>query len=1255
MAINKRQNSLLVAENWKKIYQTFQDADFTSYDFETLRKSMIDHLRINYPEDFNDFTESSEYIALVDLIAFMGQSLAFRTDINARENFIDTAERRDSILKLARLVSYNPKRNIPASGFLKIESISTTETIYDSNGFNLSNLLISWDDKNNSNWLEQFGTVLNSALVSSQIVGKPGHSQILNSIKTDEYSLNLAPNTTSISQFQALVENSNVNFEIISATSIGKNYIYESPPKPNSLFNILYRNDSYGNSSNNTGFFVYFKQGILQSQDFSLNESLPNRIIPLNFTNINQTDVWLCSISSSGNIQDYWKEVPAISGINVIYNKTQDKNLYQINTKNNDQIDLVFGDGTFANMPKGLFRVYFRTSDGLNYKITPNELQNIIIPMNYVSRSGRLETLTIKASLKYTVINSSTRETLDDIKQKAPQQYYTQNRMITGEDYNILPFTSFGNVVKVKSINRSSSGISRYLDILDPTGKYSSTNSFADDGALYKNDNISLITFSYSDFTNLSELVYEKVVNGIVNSVEFRHFYYENYPTYRTNNLVWRLQTSSVPAVTGYMSELDVGYPNNTVSYVDEVLPGQYTIQSMNSTESNLKLTIEQLTKKLLRNQRVTSFRPAVASGGTAPYSYSINPELPKGLSFLSTGYITGVPVASNAVTSHTITIIDAKNDVVVAPFLLILSDDSTKYPLNDTVSQSEWNLLPDQAKKEVSFFNTVNYIKKGAIIKFIPIPGYHFDANNNMLPGPPALLTDKVEIFAGVTNISGRVMSPQSNGVGSVALNMVVSNDVIVEKIYPVFKNSFSVSLVKNVVNTINNFKNFGISYNSKYQNWRIIDDQNLNIVNDFSLENEGDQSNSGKDSSWLIRFEFTGTNYKVYYRNVEYVFESAKQVKFLKDEKVRVFDPRTGKVLNDQITIFKTNTRPDSITALGEDYVWYIYKSLVDADGYINNAKVLLTYSDLNNDGIPDNPELFVRLVNPTVNPKLKRIYFKILKSKNVFLDYELINEGLVISTYQSKNQINQNSFLPGQIFYADLDKKFYQIDSTGGLVETNEYKTTFGRQGLYFQYKHNSPESRRIDPGTANIIDIYVLTSYYESAYRKWISDSSNTVTKPMPPTTVDLARDYASLNDVKSVSDTIVFHSAIFKPIFGFKATSNLQATFKVVKNTSIETSDNDIKISVIDAVNNYFDISNWEFGETFYFSELSAYLHQVLVPNIASITIVPTNPDLSFGHLYQINCEPNEIIVSAATVENVEIITSLTAAQLHLVY
>ena len=93
MSSTDRLNKLLLAEDWRKVYQSFRNADFTSYDFDNLRRSMIGYLRQNYPEDFNDYLESSEYLALIDLIAFLGQNIAFRIDLNARENFIELAER----------------------------------------------------------------------------------------------------------------------------------------------------------------------------------------------------------------------------------------------------------------------------------------------------------------------------------------------------------------------------------------------------------------------------------------------------------------------------------------------------------------------------------------------------------------------------------------------------------------------------------------------------------------------------------------------------------------------------------------------------------------------------------------------------------------------------------------------------------------------------------------------------------------------------------------------------------------------------------------------------------------------------------------------------------------------------------------------------------------------------------------------------------------------------------------------------------
>ena len=87
----------MLAEDWTRIYQSYKNAEFKSYDFDTIRRTMIQYIRSNYPEDFNDYIESSEYLALIDLIAFLGQNVSFRIDLNARENFIDLANRRESL------------------------------------------------------------------------------------------------------------------------------------------------------------------------------------------------------------------------------------------------------------------------------------------------------------------------------------------------------------------------------------------------------------------------------------------------------------------------------------------------------------------------------------------------------------------------------------------------------------------------------------------------------------------------------------------------------------------------------------------------------------------------------------------------------------------------------------------------------------------------------------------------------------------------------------------------------------------------------------------------------------------------------------------------------------------------------------------------------------------------------------------------------------------------------------------------------
>ncbi len=260
MPISTRQTSLLVAEDWSKIYQSFKDADFQSYDFETIRKAMIDYLRLYYPEDFNDYIESSEYIALIDLIATLGQNLAYRNDLNTRENFIDTAERRESVLRLARLISYTPKRSNPASGILKVTELTSTEFLNDSNGLDLANSRIIFNDGNNPNWQEQFNILLNASFESSQKVGKPSSSTTIAGVLTEEYTINTEDDRLPLFPYTNVVNGVQTSFEIASVTTQQSDFFEEKAPTIGGDLNILFRSDNLGNSSINTGFLCFLNK-----------------------------------------------------------------------------------------------------------------------------------------------------------------------------------------------------------------------------------------------------------------------------------------------------------------------------------------------------------------------------------------------------------------------------------------------------------------------------------------------------------------------------------------------------------------------------------------------------------------------------------------------------------------------------------------------------------------------------------------------------------------------------------------------------------------------------------------------------------------------------------------------------------------------------------------------------------------------------------------------------------------------------------
>jgi len=1116
MTTTARQNNLILNQDWTRIYQTFKNADFKSYDFENLRRVMITYLRENYPEDFNDYIESSEYLALIDAIAFLGQSLAFRIDLASRENFLELADRRESVLRLARMLGYNAKRNIAASGLLKFTAVSTTENLVDSNGRNLTDQIITWNDPTNTNWLEQFLLVLNSSMADNTEFGRSQGVSTIQGIRTEQYRFRSLIRDVPLFSFSKTVASRSMNFEIISTSFKGQEFIYEEPPTPGNQVGFIYRQDGKGPGSANTGFYMMFKQGGLELADFTIDVPTVNEKVAINAEGINNDDVWLFNLSSAGAQLNQWFKVNNLAGNNIAYNSVANniRNIYSVVTKENDTIELNFADGIYGNLPQGTFRVYYRVSNGLTYSITPTEMRGINVSIPYLSKQGTLETLTLTLGLNYTVSSSSPAETTDNIKTNAPALYYTQNRMITAEDYQLAPLSSSQEILKVKSVNRTSSGISRNFEIIDASGKYSSVKVFADDGYIYREEIERFISLKFSNRLEIINFIRNKL-EPVFTSTDVYNFYFTKFDKiiFVDDNIIWENVTSRINETTGYFK-----------NSIDESLLGVGTFST-----SNLK------------------------------------------------------------------------------------------------------------------------YVFSGALIKFVPPQGKAFkggeivDKNTFDNQQQTYIWTKVISVVGDGTNAGRGVLA---NGFGPIRFSDNIPSGAIAKRIVPKFVNDLPTDLEIEIVDQLIENQNFGLRYDFISGNWKLITAPNLDLDNVFSLGKSGDLTRNNLDSSWVVAFVKKADQYLIRIRGLDYVFGSLNQNRFYIDINKKAYDSLTGKILRDEITVLGINPGLEALP-LNRDLVFSIDDTIKFNDGYESANEIKIGFSDRDDDGVIDDPDAFSEIVGD--DSELNFVFFKEVTDSLGNIVFELLTDQESVLVFQRESQITINNFENGQLiyFYDSNENRIKRVDrSTNTLRLEPTYKANYGRKNLKFQYTHNASEDRRIDPSSSNIIDVYLLTRTYDNEFRDYVL--GNRLAVPEPPSIDFLRIEFGSkLNNIKTISDEIIYHPVRYKVLFGSIAEDSLQAIVKIVKNPSRTINDNDLKVRIILAINDFFDINNWDFGDRFYLSELVTYVLTSVAPDVSNMIIVPKNPNQSLESLFEIQSRSDEIFTSGARVDDIEIVSSLT--------
>ena len=1305
-----RQSNLFSAEDYRKVFKAYAFIDYTAYDFDTLKQALINYIQAYYPEDFNDYIESSEFIAIIELLAYFGTSLAFRTDLNSRENFIDTATRRESIIRLAQMVNYVPRRNIPASGLFKIAAVQTNQPLTDANGININDTTVYWNDPNNPDWFDQFTQICNAAFSTLNPFGRPTKSGIIGSIPTDLYQLN------NILQLDVTyVANITINGQVYPIDICNPNFItnetiFERDPDPANPFNFIYRNDSLGVSSPNTGFFLYFKQGNLINIDTNFEFPVPNRLFPINIQNINQTDVYVQETDQSGAVINKWLKVPALAGENIIYNSIQfgERNIFDVISGANDTVTLRFADGNFGNIPTGLFRTWVRISANQALVIRPADAQGLQINIPYIGSDQQQYTLRIIFNLEQTIGNAAATETDEQIKLRAPEVFSTQSRMVNGSDYNVLPLIYGNQIAKLQAIDRTYSGQSRYIDLNDPTGFHKDLIIFGEDGTLYR-DNQNVLVEVIKDLSN-TNTINNIIVNNIQEMLRDKKvsaFFYDSYipqfeNTVRVNppntgrSLLNLVPTPSDPSKPLFWKTSPTKFKNNT---------GYFT--NTQASDAEFASLVNDLS---LINQDDNTYQAwgFIKSGAVLEFSDNI------------ITYAASSTVSVNNVISNGRPSVNSLNPYAnIGPVELSIEEQNTLqavkvYPIfRNVLTTDEIANIRKAIDIGISFYMYYDVIEDLWGISTTSTPGIPNQATQPFVYPPPMVQGYNQELitsdWASYANSGMLYVALSSNNqTGSTTYSLTARGRAFIFESYRdvrfywepnqvVIDSASGLALQDNIeimpfVNTnslINNnnpiiidpSKSFlpnGVKFNLTgiyTQDDGYVDTSKV-AVSLIDINNDGIPDNPRGFNEIVsptdrVVFELYTNEITGYQNSRPWICNWDTTLQDTLIDNIYVYfpvDPQditklysSPYIANMQLTNQSDILNPSLVVTSGFKYVYMNLADLI----FINNTDQIL-FDSITPSTVSIANQLSAFFNDANTFPWMTSLSgndTSLLHNKSDILTNYFYNKVFLIYgsdptpgfgvyyTLTTSKTSNTTYYPTGSIILASVDTTYF--DKNGKTFTQNTSIPTNQRLPLYFKWSHYAPIDQRVDPSATNIIDMIVITDSYYRDMIIWKNSNGTLVTQPLPPTTEELRIQFQDLNQYKMLSDDMVWNSGSFKLLFGPQAATELQATFKVVKSPSTNISDNEVKTKVIQSIDAYFDIRNWDFGETFFYTELAAFIHQQLSLIISTVVIVPNNANSQFGNLFEIISSPSELFMSTATVNNVQIVANLTDQNLRV--
>ena len=237
-----------------------RNINYLSKDFNSIKADLIDYVKRHFPSDWQDFNDASGGMALLEMIAYVGDILSFNIDRQVNEAYINRAVEVKNIVSLAENFGYTPKNTTPAVVNLSI-SADLTESVSSESLFILkkgatvvSNFepVVSFETLSDVNFGSAAGRMLNTA-GGTTTVTVTGVSAVAGITKTFKYAASNAVRFLSVN-----LPDTNIN-EVVSVSGTdGSEYYQVDSLARDTIFIGEVNTDS--SSSGDAGYIMKLKR-----------------------------------------------------------------------------------------------------------------------------------------------------------------------------------------------------------------------------------------------------------------------------------------------------------------------------------------------------------------------------------------------------------------------------------------------------------------------------------------------------------------------------------------------------------------------------------------------------------------------------------------------------------------------------------------------------------------------------------------------------------------------------------------------------------------------------------------------------------------------------------------------------------------------------------------------------------------------------------------------------------------------------------